>query len=104
MNDINSGAGEQANGLTEREVVARAYAMPFASPRLHCRARQILRSPRTYGKILSQFDQAHASHHFRRETGVTSNGRRRDWLSMQTLTTDNVAGGEGLMRRSSDVK
>jgi acetoacetate decarboxylase len=32
MNDINSGAGEQANSLTEREVVARAYARPFASP------------------------------------------------------------------------
>jgi hypothetical protein len=73
-------------------------------PRLHCRARQILRSPRTYGKLLNRFDQAHASHHFRHETGVTSNGRRRNWLSMQTLTTDNVAGGESLMRRSSDAK
>jgi acetoacetate decarboxylase len=32
MNDINSDAREKTNRLTKKEVVARAYAMPFASP------------------------------------------------------------------------
>jgi acetoacetate decarboxylase len=32
MNDINSGAGEKSNRLAKKEVLARAYAMPFASP------------------------------------------------------------------------
>jgi acetoacetate decarboxylase len=32
MNDINSGAREKTNRLTKKEIIARAYAMPFASP------------------------------------------------------------------------
>lgn len=38
MNDINSGAEEKSNRLTKKEVLARAYAMTFASPALHGRA------------------------------------------------------------------
>jgi len=32
MNDVNFDAREQTSRLTKREVLARAYAMPFASP------------------------------------------------------------------------